>query len=136
VAGGGTSSASVCPDPRPRVSRDEAGQGPAPIREPCHLSGWFISRPVAGEPIGADDPVDAGSMTGDACAGIMAEFAAAMQDARRTAPRHLLAGILRVLKDKRRAALAVARRSAANELHGRRRAARLRAVRNPRFRAG
>ena len=108
------------------------GQGPNSIQmprqaAPSHLfaeaSGAKAeAAPVPGErrdfygAPGADEPVD--TMLPDGCAGIMAQFAAAMQEARRSAPRHQLAGILHALKNARRAALAMARRNAANERHG------------------
>jgi len=78
--------------------------------------------------VAAEAGADDGSPD-DGTAGIMAQFAAAMQEARRRAPRHELPGILRALKDARRAALAAARRNAANNQHGRRLAVRLRRIR-------
>ena len=51
---------------------------------------------------------------------IRREFAAAIREATRRAPRHELAAILAALKRQRRAALACARRKAAMELRSRR----------------
>jgi hypothetical protein len=56
---------------------------------------------------------------------IMREFAAAMQEARRRAPRHELSATLAALKRRRRSALALARHKAAVELKERRRLGRL-----------
>ena len=61
---------------------------------------------------------------------IMREFAAGALHARRYASRHERAGILRALKDRRKAALAMAKRNAALELLARQRAA-LRMRRGP-----
>jgi hypothetical protein len=74
-------------------------------------------------------------IAGAARAGIMAEFAAAMQHARRYARRGELPAIMRALKDARRAALAAARGRAALELQGRREAVlTARPTRSPRCR--
>ena len=53
-------------------------------------------------------------------AGIMADFALRMAAARATADPRQLAGILRAIKEQRRAALAVASRNAARERHEKR----------------
>ena len=62
---------------------------------------------------------------------IRREFAAAMREARGRAPRHELTAILAGLKQRRRVALAMARRRAAMEIQARRQAA-LRDDRRPR----
>lgn len=54
---------------------------------------------------------------------IMREYAAGILHARRTASRHELAGIVRALKDRARATLAMVARNAALELTARRRVA-------------
>jgi hypothetical protein len=54
---------------------------------------------------------------------IRSEFAIKMQDARRRAPRHQLAAILRALQDAQATALTVAARNAQVEIRGRQRAA-------------
>lgn len=56
-------------------------------------------------------------------AGIMADFAARVVDARRCLPRHQLAGALAAIKQARGAALAIASRNAKAELQGRTKAA-------------
>jgi hypothetical protein len=55
--------------------------------------------------------------------GIMAEFAGRIADARKRLPRHAAAGAVAMLKEARKAALALVKRNAALELAGRKKAA-------------
>jgi len=86
----------------------------------------------AGEPVGPDTELaaildaiaeDVARMSAGASAAAMAEFAGAIDSARKQYPKHLLAGIIRSLKETLQAKLATIKEAAKIELAGRREAA-------------
>ncbi len=112
------------------------------MTERPHSSDNGGSQANSGEALGQDTELasildaiaeDVARMWAGANAAAMAEYAGAVDSARRHFPKHLAAGIIRGLKDALQAKLAAIKEAAKNDLAGRREAA-LRVYR-PRLRA-